>query len=157
MKLTLLAAVAAFAALPALAHDGVLIIDPYARVIGPAGAVYFRIGSHEDAEDTLISAASPDAGMVMLMTSKADANGVMQMQTVTEGFTVAAGAERVIATDGDHVMLMDLTRPIKDGDTVTLVLTFKTAGEVTVTVPVDNKRKEAPGTGPTEHDAKSGG
>ena len=156
MKLTLLAAVAALAALPAFAHDGVHIIDPYARVIGPSGAVYFRIGSHEDADDTLISASSPDAGMVMLMNSKADANGVMQMETVTEGFTVAAGGERIIATDGDHVMLMDLTHPIKDGDTVTLVLTFKAAGEVTVKVPVDNKRKEEPGTGPTKFDAKSG-
>ena len=68
MKLTLIAAFAALLALPAYAHDGVHIIDPYARVIGPSGAVYFRIGNDEAVEDRLISATSPDAGMVMLMT-----------------------------------------------------------------------------------------
>ena len=45
MKLTLIAAFAALLALPAYAHDGVHIIDPYARVIGPSGAVFFRIGN----------------------------------------------------------------------------------------------------------------
>ena len=160
MTLTRLAAIAALMALPlfalpAAAHNGVHILDPYARVIGPSGAAFFRIMNHETTDDTLLSATSPDAGMVMLMNDTADAKGVMQMTAVPEGFVVKAQDVRLLASAGDHVMLMDLKHPIKQGDTLTLVLTFKTAGEVTVTVPVDNKRLTESGAGPTPHDAES--
>ena len=130
MKLTLIAAFAALLALPAYAHDGVHIIDPYARVIGPSGAVYFRIGNDEAVEDRLISATSPDAGMVMLMTSRASSDGVMKMASLPDGMTIPANGERVLASAGDHVMLMSLTRSLKAGDTVTLVLTFEKATTV---------------------------
>ena len=156
MKLTLIAAFAALFALPAYAHDGVHIIDPYARVIGPSGAVFFRIGNDEAVEDRLISAASPDAGMVMLMSTSADSDGVMKMADAPEGFSVPANGERVLASAGDHVMLMSLTRSVKAGDQVTLILTFEHAGAVTVTCPVDNDRKTPPGVGPTAFDAQSG-
>lgn len=156
MKLTLIAACAALLACPALAHDGVHIIDPYARVIGPSGAVYFRIENEDAVEDTLISAFSPDAGMVMLMTSGAGSDGVMKMADVPDGFGVPANGERVLASGGDHVMLMSLTRSLKAGDTVALVLTFAKAGEVHLCLPVDNARKTPPGVGPTAFDAQSG-
>ena len=156
MKLTLIAAFAALLALPAYAHDGVHIIDPYARVIGPSGAVYFRIGNDEAVEDRLIAAASPDAGMVMLMTSGAGSDGVMKMASVPDGFAIPANGERVLASAGDHVMLMSLTRSLKAGDPVSLVLTFERAGVVTVTLPIDNARKTPPGAGPTPFDAQSG-
>ena len=100
MKLTLIAACAALLACPALAHDGVHIIDPYARVIGPSGAVYFRIGNDEAVDDTLVSATSPDAGMVMLMTSGAGSDGVMKMASVPDGFSVPANDERAFTGAG---------------------------------------------------------
>ncbi len=156
MKRTLIAAFAALLAVPALAHDGVHIIDPFARVIGPSGAVYFRIGNDEATDDTLISATSPDAGMVMLMTSGAGSDGVMKMADAPEGFVVPAKGERVLASGGDHVMLMSLTRSLKSGDMVTLVLNFAKAGEVQVSLPVDNDRKTPPGMGPTPNDSQSG-
>ena len=156
MKLTLIAAFAALLALPAYAHDGVHIIDPYARVIGPSGAVFFRIGNDEAVEDRLIAAASPDAGMVMLMSTNAGSDGVMKMADAPEGFSVPANGERVLASAGDHVMLMSLTRSLKAGDTVSLVLTFEKACEVHVSLPVDNDRKTPPGMGPTPNDAESG-
>ena len=155
MKLTLLAAFAALIALPAAAHNGIHIIDPYARVIGPSGAAFFRVLNHATTDDILLSATSPDAGMVMLMNDSADANGVMKMTEVPEGFTVKADDARVLASAADHVMLMNLTHPIKAGDALTLILTFKNAGEVTVTLPVDNKRRTDSGEGPTQYDAES--
>ena len=155
MKRILLAAIAALYALPALAHNGVHVIDPYARVIGPSGAAYFRIVNHATADDTLLSVTSPDAGMVMLMNDHADANGVMKMTDVPEGFAVKAEDIRLLASAGDHVMLMDLTHPLKNGDMVTLVLTFQNAGQITVTLPVDNKRVAEPGAGPTRYDVES--
>lgn len=155
MKLTVIALLGALVALPAAAHDGVHIVDPFARVMGPAGAAYFRIVNHAAKEDTLISATSPDAGMVMLMDNHADANGVMKMGELPNGMTAGAEDEHVLRPGGDHVMLMELKHKIADGDKVTVVLTFKNAGEVTVTVPVNNKRTEEPGAGPTEFDVSS--
>lgn len=154
MNLTCLAALAALAAFPAAA-DGLRITDPYARVIGPSGAAYFRIANETAQEDTLLSATSPDAGMVMLMNDHADAKGVMKMTDLPDGLTVAAKDARLLASAADHVMLMDLTHPIKQGDTLTLVLTFRHAGQMTLTLPVDNKRRTEPGTGPTPYDAAS--
>ena len=155
MKLTLLATVALLTAFPAFAQPGVRVIDPYARVIGPSGAVYFRLTNHQGKDEALLSATSPDAGMVMLMESAADAKGVMQMKDMAAGFAIKPDADYVLGSAGGHVMLMDLTRKIKAGDTITLVLTFQNAGEVTVKIPVDNKRTADPGIGPTPNDAAS--
>lgn len=156
MKLPVLALLGALIALPAAAHDGVHIVDPFARIMGPAGAAYFRIVNHAAAEDTLISATSPDAAMVMLMNNHQDANGVMKMGELPDGMTAGAEDEHVLHPGGDHVMLMELTHKIADGDKVTVILTFKKAGNVTVTIPVDNKRTEEPGAGPTPFDVGSG-
>ncbi len=158
MKLTVFAVLTAFAAASianAAAAQNVQITDPYARVIGPSGAVYFRMMNHQATEDTLLSATSPDAGMVMLMNDHADANGVMKMTDLPDGLAVKPESDRLLAPVGDHVMLMDLTRKLKDGDSLTLVLTFKTAGEVTLKLPIENKRLTEPGNGPTRFDAAS--
>jgi periplasmic copper chaperone A len=142
--MTLIAATAAFFALPALAHDGVHIDDPYARSmggVGTSGAVFFVIENHQTSDDRLIGVASDVAQKVELHTHKEDANGVMQMLHMAEGLVIAAEADHALVRGGDHVMLMGLTRALADGDVFTLTLTFERAGEVTIEVPVDNARK----------------
>lgn len=164
MKLRLIAVFGALFALtafapfvaPAYAHEGVHVSDPFARFVGPSGAAYFRITNHADADDRLISASSPDAGMVMIMTSAPDANGVMKMSDLPEGIVVPAETSHDLAPGADHVMLMAPTHKVAEGETVTLILTFEHAGEVTVTIPVLNKRQDPPGDGPTGYDAASG-
>jgi hypothetical protein len=42
-----------------------------------------------------------------------------------------------------HVMFLGLNRPLTQGDEVEVTLTFEQAGEVTVTIPVDNERMPA--------------
>lgn len=152
MKALFPLALAALGALPAFAGDGLRVIDPFARVIGPSGAAYFRLVNPGPAEDVLQSVSSPDANMVMLMESRQEASGLMKMDMLPEGITVPAGGEVVLANGGLHVMLMSLTHPVKAGDRLSLTLDFKTAGQITVTLPVDNKRKTGPGTGPTPDD-----
>ena len=141
--------------LPAAAEEGVRISDPYARVMVGNGSVYFMMTNQTAAGDVLLAASSPDAAMVHLMNSSADANGVMRMELIDGGFAVAALGSRILAGGGEHVMLMGMTRKIAVGDTVTLVLQFQRAGEVTLRVPVDNKRTTAPGAGPTAFDASA--
>lgn len=144
--------------MPAAAHNGVLVIDRHARAIGSSGVACFRIVNHETTEDTLLSISSPDAAMVMLMNDHADAadsDGVMKMTDRPEGLAIAAKDQRVRASAGDHVMPMNLTRKLKDGVKVTLILIFQHAGAVAVTLPIDNKRLTEPGAGPTADDASS--
>lgn len=141
----LAAATAACLALPALADDGVHIENQYARSmggIGASGAIFMEIANHADVDDRLIGVASDVAQKVQLHTHTEDANGVMQMQHVPEGFAIAALQGHALKRGGDHVMLMGLTRALKDGDSVHLTLTFQHAGVVEIDVPVDNARKD---------------
>lgn len=138
---------------PALA-EGVVIHDPYARVIAGSGVVLFLIENQTDAPDRLIGARS-DLGTAMLMNDTEDANGVMQMRMVMDGFEVAPHQTRLLTNVADHVMLSGVTAKPKTGDLITVVLTFEVAGDITVTLPVDNARRTDPGPGPTPHDAAS--
>ncbi|MDZ4135925.1 MAG: copper chaperone PCu(A)C, partial [Paracoccaceae bacterium] len=79
---------------------------------------------------------------------KQDANGVMQMIAVPEGFAIPAGASHALQRGGDHVMLLGLTAPLKQGDMIDFTLTFEHGGAVTVQVPVDLERETAAPTMP---------
>jgi copper(I)-binding protein len=143
----IIAAFAAFIAMPALAHDGVHINDPYARVmggVGASGAVFFEIENHQDGDDRLINAASNVADKVELHTHKEE-GGVMKMLHVPEGFPIPAGGMHALARGGDHVMLMGLKTELKNGNTVDLILTFEKAGEVKVEATIDNDRRPMDG------------
>jgi copper(I)-binding protein len=154
MKSIVAALLGALLACPAFAHEGVHVTDPFARIIGPSGAAYFRITNHSHHPDRLIAASSPQAGMVMIMTSGADENGVMKMTDLPEGIAIPGEDSHTLVPGADHVMLMEMVSPLPE--TVTLTLTFEEAGAVTIEVPVQNKRMDPPGAGPTAYDAASG-
>ncbi len=155
----LLAAAAALIALPAFAADGVAIVDAYARSSGPSGAIFMQIDNQTDADDRLIAARSDIAAKVELHTHIAGADGVMQMVEVNEGFVIPAKGSHALARGGDHIMLMGLHQPMKDGDLVLVTLTFETAGEVVIEVPVDSARKPGAmgGMGTMNHGAMGQG
>lgn len=137
--------------------EGMHVHDVYARSmgqVGASGAVFFMIHNNTTTDDRLIGASADVAERVELHTHKEDANGVMQMLEVPEGFPVAAGEMHALARGGDHVMLLGLTRELKDGDSFPLTLTFEQAGEITVEAVVDNARK--PEGGAMDHDHGDG-
>lgn len=154
MTFTALAAALALS-LPATAQEhpeGMHVHDVYARSmgqVGASGAVFFMMHNNTETDDRLLSATADVAERVELHTHKEDANGVMQMLHVTEGLPLAAGEMHALARGGDHVMLMGLTRELKDGDTFPLTLVFEQAGQITVEAVVDNDRK--PGEGMMDH------
>lgn len=150
---SLMAALAlAISTLPAVAEDAKLkIMDPYARSSTPSstsGAIFFEL-RNDGAADRLIGASTPAAGTAMLHTHQEDANGVMKMIHVEDGFEVPANGMLRLKRGGNHVMLMGLTGPLNQGDSVPLTLIFERAGEISVDVPVDLKRK--PGSHGTDH------
>lgn len=129
----------------ALAGDGpIRVDDAYARGPGPApvGAVFMSLTNTGDAPDRLVGVASDAAQRVELHTHTADADGVMRMGPLEGGIALAAGESHSLKRGGDHVMLMGLAAPLETGSEIEITLTFERAGEITVTVPVDNERMD---------------
>jgi periplasmic copper chaperone A len=123
---------------PAFAHEGVHVNDAYAIVVSPnapTAAVYFEIVNHAVADDRLIAATTDAAQMTMLHES-VEVDGVMTMGDV-EGFVVPGLGTYALTRGAGHIMLMGLTKPLDEGDTITVTLTFERSGEVVVEVPVN--------------------
>ena len=150
MKTLLLAAALPFFAGHAVAGEAkIMVMDPYARASTPtskSGAIFFELVNHGEA-DRLIAASTDLANRTELHTHEEDANGVMRMIHIEEGFALPAGESLMLKRGGKHVMLMGLTQPLENGATVPLTLTFEKAGDVVVEVPVDLDRKPAGGHG----------
>jgi len=148
MKTFLAAAAASFLTLPAFAESMIVIHDAYARAAGmnaKAGAAFFEIINNGAEDDRLIAAYSDVAKRVELHTHKEDANGIMKMMEVKEGFPVAAGGTHLLKRGADHVMFMGLNGPFEDGASITVTLVFEQASEMTVDIPVDLNRNPMPG------------
>ena len=129
-------------ALPAWA-EGIEVQDAYAISAGPAaptGAAFMVIHNQGDAPDRLIDVRSDAAARVELHTHRENADGVMQMIHVAEGFDLPADGEILMERGGHHVMLMGLTAPLEQGAVFTITLVFEQAGEVPVDVTVDLER-----------------
>lgn len=137
---TLLAALAALPAAalvtPARAEAGLVVHEPWARAAlqGRTSAAYMTIENTTAALDRLVSATSPAARVVELHTHIMD-GGVMRMRPVS-AIEVNPGEPAVLRPGGLHVMLIDLTQPLRQGESIPLTLRFEKAGEITVTVPV---------------------
>lgn len=111
----------------------VRVTEPFARAAtaGRAGAVYMNL---QGGPDRLISASSDVAGRVELRETFIE-GGVVSARPVG-GVLVNPGLATRLQPGGLHIMLVDLKRALKDGDTITLVLTFERAGKLTVPVPI---------------------
>lgn len=113
--------------------------QPWARAsIGQAkaGAAYLTIVNSGDEPDRLIAAATPVAERAQLHTQRVE-DGVMKMRPV-EAVEIAPGEPAVLAPGGLHIMLMGLTRPLVEGESFALTLSFETAGPLTVEVAVQS-------------------
>ena len=134
----------AMIALPAFADPVIEIEDPYARSasdMAKSGAGFMMIRNTGTTDDRLIAASAPIAQRVELHTHMENADGLMMMMEVEEGFVIPAGGMAKLARGGDHVMLMGLTEPMKQGDSFPLTLVFETAGEMTFDITVDRERQ----------------
>lgn len=117
------------------------IEHPYATPVGEGiknGAVYIR-GLRNDGKvtDQLIGASSTMASKIEIHSMEIQGN-VMRMRQVAavdlppgETVELAHGADRSY-----HLMLVGLTRPLKEGERFPVTLTFQKAGSVEVTVVV---------------------
>lgn len=98
--------------------------DPWVKT-APSGmtAAFVTLDNGSDTADVLVSASTPAAGMVQLheMVMK---DGAMVMQEKKDGIAVPAHGTAVLEPGGNHIMLMELSAPIKVGEKVAITLTF---------------------------------
>jgi copper(I)-binding protein len=119
MKIRLATLLAALLSFPAFAQ--VAVTDAWVRGTVPgqmATGAFMQLTAKSDA--TLVGAASPAAKVVEIHEMKMD-GGVMKMSAVDK-LVLPAGKAVELKPGGYHVMLMDLTQPLKDGDTVPITL-----------------------------------
>ncbi len=147
-RIVLPAAFAASFALPALACDGLQVMDPYARAstaMSQSGAAFMMLANPGDEDCRIIGASSDIAQRVELHTHIEDDAGVMRMVEVEEGFTIPAGGEYSLERGGDHLMFLGLTRAMEHGDDFIVTLMLEDGAEVEITIPVDLERMPAHG------------
>ena len=140
---TLIGALAAASfALPAFAD--IEIHGQYARSSNAmAGAAFMVIHNSGDTDDHLLGVTSDAAARVELHTHLENADGVMQMIHVEDGFPIPAGGDIFLQRGGKHVMFMGLSAPFEQDDLITIIFTFENAGDVTVEIPVDQNHVES--------------
>ncbi len=132
----LLAGMILAAALPYAARAEVAVTDPWARasiLASRPAAAYLTLTS--DRADRVIGVTTPVAGQVMMHGVETDGAGVSRMVPV-DALELAPGVPVTFAPGDMHLMLMDLSRKLEEGEHFPLTLVLETAGELTVDVPV---------------------
>ena len=136
-----------------LAAGDITVSDAYMRSTTPSsktGAAFLVLTNNGATDDRLIGAETDVAARAELHTHRTSADGMMQMMEIEGGIPLPAGATHALARGGDHIMLTGLTRPLEQGEAVTVTLIFEKAGAVEIVMPVDRKRR--PDHGKAGHD-----
>jgi periplasmic copper chaperone A len=107
----------------------------------PVTAAYMTLANEGDHDLTVVAAESPVAGTVELHEHLQDAAGVMRMRQVAS-LPLPAGGTLTMEPGGLHVMLIDLLRPLAEGDAVPVTLRFADGQSAEVAAEV---RRMAPG------------
>jgi copper(I)-binding protein len=97
------------------------------------GAVYVTIQS--PTADRLLSASSPVAKKTELHTMEM-AGMVMKMRPLS-GLDIPVGQPVALKPGGEHIMLVGLQQPLREGQSFPLTLNFEKAGARTVSVAVE--------------------
>jgi len=124
------------------AHEyrlGALHIDhPYAReTIGQMrmSAGYLVITNEGESADKLIAVKSDEARVIELHTHTMK-DGVARMHRV-DAIEVPAGGVATLAPGGNHLMIFDVARALKEGETLPVTLVFEQAGEIQVDLNIE--------------------
>lgn len=128
---------APFPAVAQEARAGDLAVErPWTRATGQGatGAGFLSISNRGAAADRLLSASSPAARAMELHSMVRDGE-VMRMRPV-EAIDVPAGQTVTLRPGGLHFMLIGLSQPLREGETVPVVLRFERAGTVQVALSV---------------------
>ncbi len=145
---------AAVSSEPIVSQNGIEVSDPWVRAAamkedmgegmqddnqgdmhGGAVTGAFMLIKNTGSQDDMLISASSDVAMDVQIHETTMADGVMSMAEVP-GVKIPADGVTELKPGGYHVMLIGLKQELKVGDTVTIVLTFQNAGDISLEVPV---------------------
>jgi copper(I)-binding protein len=112
---------------------------PWSRATAPGAKVavgYMEIRNTGAQPDRLLAASTPLAQRVEMHVTQRDGE-VMRMRQVTD-FEIPARERITLRPGGSHLMLVDITRPLKKGERFPVTLRFERAGELQVEVEVQD-------------------
>ena len=117
--------------------EGIEVQEAWARpgADGRMIAAYFLISNFNSEDDVLTSIETEVAQNAEVHESYEREEGMMSMRDVPRLDLPAQSTVR-FEQGGLHVMLMQLTRKLSDGDTFKLTLTFEKNDPITVEIPV---------------------
>ncbi len=99
----------------------------------PMSAAFGVLKNGGDTDIVITGASTSVAPKVELHETVAAADGSMKMQPKEGGFTVPAGGELTLQPGGNHIMLMDMTKPITAGEDVKITLELEGGGTMEFT------------------------
>ena len=108
------------------------------------GAGYMTITNKGTAPDR-VNCVSDDASEQCQIHSMTMDGGVMRMRPVEGGLEIKPGETVTLKPGGFHVMFLDLTHPLVQGQSVEATLKFEQAGTVEVEYPIAAIGAPAPG------------
>lgn len=127
---------------PALAHDYTLgdlkIGHPWSRATpkgAPTGGGFLTITTTGAKVDRFLGGTTAVAARLEIH-QMSMADGVMRMRPLANGIEIPPGATVELSPGSYHLMLMQLTRPLKQGEKVPVTLTFERAGSIEVELEV---------------------
>jgi periplasmic copper chaperone A len=123
------------------------ITQPWARATpkgASTGAAYMTIANKGTAADR-VSCVADDASGQCQIHSMTMTGGVMEMRPVEGGLEIKPGETVTLKPGGYHVMFVNLTRPLVQGQAVKVTLKFEHAGAVDVDCPIAGIGAPAPG------------
>ncbi len=119
-------------------------------------AVFMTLTDISGQGDMLVAVSSPVATTTELHIHKT-VNGVMQMRPVS-ALPIPAGGSITLQPGAEHVMLIGLKRPLREGEAIPLQLVFTHSNIVETTVPIRgvgdlhaHTGHGNPGSGGTDH------
>jgi hypothetical protein len=137
MKKTIFALSALLLSSSAFAQSDLIIENPYARATPPNAvnsAIFMTIKNAGDNDRTLVSATTSAANKVELHTViKTD--GMMKMREV-ESMTITKNADTALKPGGLHIMLFELTGPLKEEEFIDVTLNFANGDKEQFKAPV---------------------
>lgn len=107
--------------------------DGWAKATGTEMTGVFGTITNPGDTDLHLTGVDSDLGGSAELHETVPGGSGMMMQEREDGFVIPAGGELVLAPGGNHIMLMELDRPITTGQQITLTLEFDGA-EQDVTV-----------------------
>ncbi len=149
------AALALLFSLPAAsqtAADTISVVDPYVRAPAPnapATGAFMVLKNSGAVARRLVKAESPAARAVELH-DHIDEGGVKKMRPVA-AIAIAARGEAVLKPGSLHVMLIDMKKPLAEGDSVPITLGFDDGSSKRIDAPVRKLQMQMPGMSGMQH------